>query len=52
MNIAYNMDCLVGMREYPDRYFDLAIVDPDRKKTRMRKRRRNVNQQRRSAKEI
>lgn len=28
MNITYNMDCLVGMREYPDRYFDLAIVDP------------------------
>lgn len=23
-----NMDCLEGMREYPDNYFDLAIVDP------------------------
>lgn len=24
----YNMDCMDGMREYPDNYFDLAIVDP------------------------
>lgn len=24
----YNMDCMVGMREFPDQYFDLAIVDP------------------------
>ena len=24
----YNMDCLEGMREFPDGYFDLAIVDP------------------------
>lgn len=24
----YNMDCMQGMREFPDRYFDLAIVDP------------------------
>lgn len=23
-----NMDCMEGMKEYPDRYFDLAIVDP------------------------
>lgn len=28
MNIVYNKDCMIGMREYPDRYFDLAIVDP------------------------
>jgi len=25
---VYNMDCIVGMKEYPDNYFDLAIVDP------------------------
>ena len=25
---VYNMDCLAGMREYPDKHFDLAIVDP------------------------
>ena len=25
---VYNMDCIAGMREYPDKYFDLAIVDP------------------------
>lgn len=25
---VYNMDCLAGMKEYPDKYFDLAIVDP------------------------
>lgn len=24
----YNMDCMEGMKEFPDRYFDLAIVDP------------------------
>lgn len=24
----YNMDCMDAMREYPDKYFDLAIVDP------------------------
>lgn len=24
----YNMDCMDGMREFPDDFFDLAIVDP------------------------
>jgi len=24
----YNMDCLDGMKEFPDNYFDLAIADP------------------------
>lgn len=24
----YNMDCMNGMREFPDKYFDLAVVDP------------------------
>lgn len=24
----YNMDCLEGMKHFPDKYFDLAIVDP------------------------
>ena len=24
----YNMDCMDGMKEIPDKYFDLAIVDP------------------------
>lgn len=24
----YNMDCMDGMRDFPDKYFDLAIVDP------------------------
>lgn len=28
MNIAYNKDCLPAMRELPDRFFDLAVVDP------------------------
>ena len=28
MNIAYNTDCLTAMREYPENYFDLAVVDP------------------------
>lgn len=25
---AYNADCVEKMREYPDGYFDLAVVDP------------------------
>jgi site-specific DNA-methyltransferase (adenine-specific) len=25
---TYHMDCLAGMKEYPDKYFDLAVVDP------------------------
>lgn len=24
----YNMDCTAGMKEFPDKYFDLAVVDP------------------------
>jgi site-specific DNA-methyltransferase (adenine-specific) len=24
----YNMDCLKGMKQFPDKFFDLAIVDP------------------------
>ena len=24
----YNMDCMQGMKEFPDKFFDLAIVDP------------------------
>ena len=24
----FNMDCMDGMKEFPDKYFDLAIVDP------------------------
>lgn len=24
----YNMDCMQGMKEFPDKYFELAIVDP------------------------
>lgn len=25
----YNLDCMVGMKEFPDKYFDLAICDPE-----------------------
>lgn len=25
---VYNEDCMIGMSRYPDKYFDLAIVDP------------------------
>jgi site-specific DNA-methyltransferase (adenine-specific) len=25
---VFNMDCVEGMKSYPDKYFDLAIVDP------------------------
>lgn len=24
----YNMDCMEGMKHFPDKYFDIAIVDP------------------------
>ena len=24
----HNMDCMEGMKQIPDKYFDLAIVDP------------------------
>lgn len=27
-NLAFLRDCMDGMREYPDKYFDLAVVDP------------------------
>ena len=26
---VFNMDCMEGMKQYPDKYFDLAIVDPE-----------------------
>ncbi len=25
----YNMDCMEGMKSFPDKYFDLAVVDPE-----------------------
>jgi site-specific DNA-methyltransferase (adenine-specific) len=25
---VYNMDCIEGLKHYPDKYFDLAVVDP------------------------
>jgi len=28
LNRIYNMDCKIGMKEIPDKYFELAIVDP------------------------
>ena len=28
INRLYNMDCMEGMKQFPDKYFDLAIVDP------------------------
>ena len=28
MKEFHNMDCMVGMAEFPDKFFDLAIVDP------------------------
>lgn len=28
MNVAFNRDCMEVMKEYPDKYFDLAVVDP------------------------
>ena len=28
LNNLYNIDCMAGMKEFPDKYFDIAIVDP------------------------
>lgn len=28
LNKLYNIDCMEGMKLIPDKYFDLAIVDP------------------------
>lgn len=28
LNKLYNIDCMLAMKEIPDKYFDLAIVDP------------------------
>lgn len=28
LNQAYCMDCMEGMKQFPDQYFDLAVVDP------------------------
>lgn len=28
LNKIYNMDCMEGMKQFPDKFFELAIVDP------------------------
>ncbi len=28
LNRLYNMDCMEGMKQFPDKFFELAIVDP------------------------
>ena len=28
LNKCYNLDCMDGMAQFPDRFFDLAVVDP------------------------
>lgn len=28
-NVVFNMDCMKGMRSFPDKFFDIAIVDPE-----------------------
>lgn len=27
-SIVHNLDCMIGMKQFPDKYFDLAVVDP------------------------
>ena len=27
-SVTFNEDCMAGMARYPDKYFDLAVVDP------------------------
>jgi site-specific DNA-methyltransferase (adenine-specific) len=29
LNKLYNLDCMAGMKQFPDKYFELAIVDPE-----------------------
>lgn len=29
LNRLYNMDCMEGMKQFPDKFFELAIVDPE-----------------------
>ena len=33
MILYENLDCMIGMARYPDKYFDLAIVDPPYRET-------------------
>lgn len=33
LNKLYNMDCMEGMAQFPDKYFELAIVDPPYRNT-------------------
>ena len=28
ISIAENRDCMAAMKEFPDKFFDLAVVDP------------------------
>lgn len=28
LNNIYNQDCMIGMADIPDKFFDLAVVDP------------------------
>ena len=28
MQQAFNMDCMEAMKTFPDKFFDLAVVDP------------------------
>lgn len=28
ISLVYNMNCVAGMKEYPDKYFDLLVADP------------------------
>ena len=27
-SLTFNMDCMEAMKQFPDKYFDLAVVDP------------------------
>ena len=27
-SLAFNMDCMEAMKQFPDKFFDLAVVDP------------------------
>ena len=46
---VYNMDCIAGMKEYPDKYFDLAIVDPPYGISADKKNSTNIKQSKKSA---
>lgn len=43
LNTLYNLDCMEAMKEIPDKYFDLAIVDYNAAKERLDRHRAQID---------